>query len=89
MLLTQARQDGDHMMHTASPKTIGGTWLSVTDDSRISYQVEEGGRTVEFSFLGPVELGIGMTEQLVQRCQELFSEALAEMSRVQEIGSVD
>jgi hypothetical protein len=68
-------------------RTHAGTWLRVSDDSRIAYQVDEEGHSVEFSFLGPVELGVEMSEQSVRRCHEMFGEVLAEMGRLQE--SVD
>ena len=62
----------------------GGAWLTVDDDSRITYRIGPGGAAVEFVFFGPMELGVGMTAKVVQRCQGLFGEALTEMHRVEQ-----
>jgi hypothetical protein len=75
------------MMYTDGQPTKGGAWLAVEDDSKIVYQIDPSGETVEFVFHGPMELGVGMSAQLVRRCQDLFGEASAEMHRVQQTES--
>lgn len=75
------------MMYEHPQPVTGGAWLAVDDDSEIVYQVDQSGETVEFSFLGPMELGIGMSARLAHRCQDLFGEAVVEMHRVQQAES--
>lgn len=75
------------MMFSHPQRVRGGAWLVLEDDSEIVYRVDPGGETVELVVMGPMELGIGMSETIVRRCQDLFGEALAEMHRVQQTES--
>lgn len=69
-------------MYSDLRATTGGAWLVVEDDTKISYRIESDGEVADFAFLGPVELAVGMSAQLVRRCGDLFAEAAAEMDRL-------
>lgn len=71
------------------PRVHGGTWLTVNDDSKITYRIDPGGTTVGFVFLGPVELEVGMSADVIRRCQDLFGKASAELRRAQGLEDVE
>jgi hypothetical protein len=53
----------------------GGAYINLFEDSEIAYRVDPGGDGVEIVALGPMELSIGMTPQVLERCQEVLAEA--------------
>lgn len=53
----------------------GGAYVNLFDDTKIAYRVDPGGDGVEIVALGPMELSIGMTPQVLERCQEVLAEA--------------
>lgn len=53
----------------------GGAYINLLDDTKLAYRVDPGGDGVEIVALGPMELSIGMTPLVLQRCQEVLAEA--------------
>jgi hypothetical protein len=54
----------------------GGAYVNLVDDTKLAYRVDPGGESVELVALGPMELSIGMTPQVLERCQAVLAEAL-------------
>lgn len=53
----------------------GGAYVNLLEDTRITYRVDPGGDSVEIVAFGPMELSIGMTAEVLRRCQEVLAEA--------------
>jgi hypothetical protein len=53
----------------------GGAYLTLCDESRFGYRIDPDGEGLEIVVYGPMELSIGMTPQVLRRCQELLAEA--------------
>jgi hypothetical protein len=53
----------------------GGAYINLLDDTKLRYRVDPGGGGVEIVALGPMELSIGMTPEVLQRCREVLAEA--------------
>jgi hypothetical protein len=53
----------------------GGAYVNLFDDTKIAYRIDPGGDGVEIVALGPMELSIGMTPRVLERCQEVLAEA--------------
>lgn len=54
----------------------GGAYVNLLEDTKLVYRVDPDGESVELVALGPMELSIGMTPEVLQRCQEVLAEAL-------------
>lgn len=55
----------------------GGAYVNLLEDTRLAFRVDPGGESVEIVAFGPMELSIGMTPEVLLRCQEVLAEALA------------
>jgi hypothetical protein len=53
----------------------GGAYVNLLDDTKLRYRVDPGGDSVEIVALGSMELSIGMTPEVLRRCQEVLAEA--------------
>jgi hypothetical protein len=53
----------------------GGAYVNLLDDTKINFRVEPGGDSVEIVALGAMKLSIGMTPDVLWRCQEVLAEA--------------
>jgi hypothetical protein len=53
----------------------GGAYVNLLEDTRLSYRVDPDGESVEIVAFGPMELSIGMTPEVLRRCQEVLAEA--------------
>jgi hypothetical protein len=53
----------------------GGAYVNLLEDTRIAYRVDPDGDSVEIVAFGPIELSIGMTAEVLRRCQEVLAEA--------------
>jgi hypothetical protein len=58
----------------------GGAYVNLFEDTQLRFRVDPDGDGVEIVALGPIELSIGMTPEVLQRCQELLAEAQLAMS---------
>lgn len=59
----------------------GGAYVNLLDDTKFRFRVDPGGDGVEIVVLGPMELSIGMTPQVLQRCRDMLAEAQRAVSR--------
>lgn len=62
----------------------GGAYVNLLEDTKLAYRVDPGGDGVELVALGPMELSIGMTPQVLQRCLEVLTEALCVLRKVKD-----
>jgi hypothetical protein len=53
----------------------GGAYVNLFDDTQLRFRVDPDGDGVEIVALGPIELSIGMTPEVLRRWQELLAEA--------------
>ena len=53
----------------------GGAYVNLFDDTELGYRVDPDGEGVEIVVFGAMELSIGMTAQVLRRCQEVLAEA--------------
>jgi hypothetical protein len=53
----------------------GGAYVNLLDDTELKYRVDPDGEGVEIVAFGSMELSIGMTPQVLRRCQEVLAEA--------------
>ncbi len=53
----------------------GGAYVNLFDDTQLRYRVDPDGDGVEIVALGSMELSIGMTPEVLRRCQDLLAEA--------------
>jgi hypothetical protein len=53
----------------------GGAYVNLLEDTKFGYRVDPGGDSVEIVAFGPMELSIGMTAEVLRRCQEVLAEA--------------
>jgi hypothetical protein len=61
----------------------GGAFVNLLDDTKLAYRVDPDGDSVELVAFGPIELSIGMTPEVLQRCQEVLAEALCVARKAQ------
>jgi hypothetical protein len=62
----------------------GGAYVNLLDDTKIRYRVDPGGDSVEIVALGSMELSIGMTPEVLRRCQEVLAEAHHAVTRARQ-----
>jgi hypothetical protein len=55
----------------------GGAYVNLLDDTELGYRVDPDGEGVEIIAFGSMELSIGMTPQVLRRCQEVLAAAYA------------
>jgi hypothetical protein len=60
-------------------QVLGGTYLTLDDNAKLGHRVDREAGCAEFVFLGPVEVTLDMPRDLIARCRDLLSEALAEI----------
>lgn len=53
----------------------GGAYVNLLEDTKFGYRIDPGGESVEIVAFGPMELSIGMTPEVLRRCQEVLAEA--------------
>jgi len=62
----------------------GGAYVNLLDDTKIGYRVDPDGDSVEIVALGAMELSIGMTPEVLRRCQEVLAEAQLAVTRARQ-----
>ena len=53
----------------------GGAYVNLLEDTKFGYRIDPDGDGVEIVAFGPMELSIGMTAEVLRRCQEVLAEA--------------
>jgi hypothetical protein len=67
------------MTHDGYVQVLGGTYLTLDDSAILGQRVDHEAGCAEFVFLGPVEVRLDMPRDLIARCRDLLSAALAEI----------
>ncbi|HYQ65269.1 hypothetical protein [Actinophytocola sp.] len=62
----------------------GGAYVNLLDDTKIRYRIDPDGDGVEIVALGSMELSIGMTLEVLQRCQQVLAEAQHAVARARQ-----
>ena len=62
----------------------GGAYVNLLDDTKIGYRIDPDGEGVEIVAFGAMELTIGMTPEVLRRCQEVLAEAQHAITRARQ-----